>query len=117
MPSNSKPPENGPHSTSGELPQATVERLYSYYLLAQHADEEERIHISSSHLASNLAIGDTQVREDFAAIGLSGQPKHGYRVDETIARLREALGLDQLHPTVVCGVGNLGTALLKYSRF
>lgn len=95
----------------------SVERMYSYYLLVQHARELGQRHISSRQLAENLAIGDTQVRKDMSAIGVVGQPKHGYRVEETIEQLRLAMGVDQLHPTVICGVGNLGTALLKYSRF
>jgi redox-sensing transcriptional repressor len=99
------------------LSASSVERMYSYYLLAQHARELGATHISSGQLAQNLAIGDTQVRKDFAALGVVGQPKHGYRVVEAIGRLREAMGFDQLHPTVVCGVGPLGTALLEYSRF
>jgi redox-sensing transcriptional repressor len=109
--------KNGSPEEGHALSASSIERMYSYYLLAQHAKELEQLHISSRQLAENLAIGDTQVRKDFAALGVVGQPKHGYRVDEAIARLREAMGLDQLHPTVVCGVGHLGTALLKYSRF
>jgi redox-sensing transcriptional repressor len=104
---------NGADSLSA----SSVERMYSYYLLARHAHDQGITHISSRQLAENLSIGDTQVRKDLAAIGIVGQPKHGYRTDETISALRTAMGLDQLHPTVVCGVGNLGTALLKYSRF
>ncbi len=99
------------------LSASSVERMYTYYLLAQHALELGQTHISSRQMAENLAIGDTQVRKDIAALGVVGQPKHGYRVHDAIDRLREAMGLDQLHPTVVCGVGPLGTALLEYSRF
>jgi redox-sensing transcriptional repressor len=109
--------KHGSHDEGHALSSSSIERMYSYYLLAQHAQELEQTHISSRQLAGNLSIGDTQVRKDFAALGVVGQPKHGYRVAEAIAKLRETLGLDQLHPTVVCGVGLLGTALLKYSRF
>src|SRR5688500_7780910 len=108
---------NGASEDGHPLSASSVERMYSYYLLARHALELGQTHISSRQLAENLAIGDTQVRKDIAALGVVGQPKHGYRVEDAISRLREAMGLDQLHPTVVCGVGHLGTALLKYSRF
>jgi redox-sensing transcriptional repressor len=96
---------------------STVERLYSYYLLAVHSVEAGRTHISSAQLARYMDIGDTQIRKDMAAIGLLGQPRHGYPLPETIGALRQAMGIDQRHPAVLCGVGNLGTALLEYSRF
>jgi redox-sensing transcriptional repressor len=100
-----------------ELSRSSVERLYSYYLLAQRAKEQGASHISSRQLAEFLSIGDTQVRKDMAAIQLVGQPKRGYEVGATIDALRATMGLDQVHRAVLCGVGNLGTALLKYSRF
>jgi redox-sensing transcriptional repressor len=109
--------DNGMLDAGAPLSASSIERMYSYYLLAQHARELGQTHISSKQLAQNLSIGDTQVRKDIAALGVVGQPKHGYRVDEAISRLRQAMGLDQLHPTVICGVGNLGRALLEYSRF
>lgn len=100
-----------------ELSRSSVERLYSYYLLAVHAQHQGATHISSRQLAENLLIGDTQVRKDMAAINLVGQPKRGYDISDTIHALREAMGLEQVQHAVLCGVGNLGRALLKYSRF
>lgn len=104
-------------SRTYELSRSSVERLYSYYLLAMRAKEEGQSHISSGQLSKNLLIGDTQVRKDMAAISMVGQPKHGYRIEEAIHALQKAMGIDQVHPTVLCGVGNLGMALLEYSRF
>jgi len=100
-----------------ELSRSSVERLYSYYLLALHAKENGSEHISSKQLAENLLIGDTQVRKDMAAINLVGQPKRGYEIDATISALRDSMGLDQVHHAVLCGAGKLGRALLEYSRF
>ena len=108
---------SGDASQSPVLSRSSVERLYSYYLLAWYAREQGYTHISSRRLAENLLIGDTQVRKDMAAISLVGQPKRGYEVEATIDALRQAMGLDQVHHAVLCGVGNLGRALLRYSRF
>lgn len=102
--------------SSRGLPLSTVERLYSYYILALHAWNGNKTHISSAQLAKYMSIGDTQVRKDMAAIGLLGQPRHGYPLESAIRTLRHAMGIDQKHPAVLCGVGNLGTALLEYSR-
>ena len=100
-----------------ELSRSSVERLYSYYLLSLRAREKGADHISSKQLAENLLIGDTQVRKDMAAINMVGQPKRGYEIEATIAALRDAMGLDQVHHAVLCGAGKLGRALLEYSRF
>lgn len=103
--------------SASDLSRSSVERLYSYYLLTMHAREDGATHISSRQLAENLLIGDTQVRKDMAAINLAGQPKRGYEIDATIVALRSAMGLNQMHHAVLCGAGNLGCALLEYSRF
>lgn len=105
------------NALNAELSRSSVERLYSYYLLAQRAQEQGSRHISSRQLAQYLSIGDTQVRKDMAAISLVGQPKRGYEIKATLQAITTAMGLDQIHRAVLCGVGNLGTALLRYSRF
>lgn len=102
---------------STDLSRSSVERLYSYYLLALRAQEQGAKHISSRQLSEYLAIGDTQVRKDMAAINLVGQPKRGYEISATLEAITSAMGLDQIHRAVLCGVGNLGTAILRYSRF
>jgi len=108
-------PEN--QAAQSELSRSSIERLYSYYLLAKRAKEQSGKYISSRQLAEYLSIGDTQVRKDMAAINLAGQPKRGYDIDSTIQALSHVMGLDQIHRAVLCGVGHLGTALLRYSRF
>jgi redox-sensing transcriptional repressor len=105
------------HNGRGELSKSSLERLYSYYLLAQRSREQGKSHVSSRQLSQPLLIGDTQVRKDMAAIGINGLPKRGYEIDSTLSALRSTLGLDQLHRAVLCGAGNLGRALLEYSRF
>ena len=102
---------------ASDLSRSSVERLYSYYLLTMHAKDDGATHISSRQLAENLLIGDTQVRKDMAAINLAGQPKRGYEIEATLVALRSAMGLNQMHHAVLCGAGNLGCALLEYSRF
>lgn len=115
--SGAAPEDAATPNTPAELSRYSLERLYSYYLLAQRSRQQGHSHISSRQLAQHLLIGDTQVRKDMAAIGLTGQPKRGYEIDSTLAALRSTMGLDQIHRAVLCGVGNLGRALLEYSRF
>lgn len=112
---NAKKPDRGNHIP--ELSRSSVERLYTYYLLAHRSLEQGQDYISSRQLAEYLSIGDTQVRKDMAAINVVGLPKRGYEIQSTTQALRRAMGLDQVHRAVLCGVGKLGRALLEYSRF
>ena len=114
---NSVDGSHGAPRGNGTLSRSLIERLYSYYLLTRRAEDQGATHISSRQLAENLSIGDTQVRKDMAAIQIVGLPKRGYDVELTIEALRRAMGLEQTNHAVVCGVGNLGRALLEYSRF
>jgi redox-sensing transcriptional repressor len=108
---------NEQRSHVSDLSRSSVERLYTYYLLAQRTLDEGQDYVSSRQLAEYLSIGDTQVRKDMAAISVVGLPKRGYEIQSTMAALRRAMGLDQVHRAVLCGVGKLGRALLEYSRF
>ncbi len=69
---NTKKPDRS--NNTPELSRSSVERLYTYYLLAHRSMEQGQDYISSRQLAEYLSIGDTQVRKDMAAINVVGLP-------------------------------------------
>jgi redox-sensing transcriptional repressor len=73
--------------------------------------------VSSSLLGESLAITDTQVRKDLAALGSLGQPGIGYDVAELIGAIRSRLGIDREWRAALVGVGNLARALMRYHGF
>lgn len=73
--------------------------------------------ISSSHLAVQFRVDDTQVRKDLAVIGVRGRPNAGFRRSQILERIRGFLGLGRSLKAVVVGVGRLGGALVAYRDF
>lgn len=100
------------------LRRSTLERLMQYYrFLAELAARRALPTVTSAQIAVALDVDPTQVRKDFAAIGLMGIGRVGYDVHEVCYTIRMVLGLDQKHEAVLIGTGHLGGALLAYSGF
>ena len=72
---------------------------------------------SSSALAAAAGVKPAQLRKDLAYFGQFGTRGLGYAVEELRDGIREVLGREQLQPVVLVGVGNLGSALLRYRGF
>ena len=62
-------------------------------------------------------LSATQIRKDLAQFGEFGIRGVGYDVERLADRLSNLLGLHRSHPIVICGVGNLGSALARYWGF
>ena len=74
--------------------------------------------MSSTAIADELRLNPVQVRKDLALVSAeSGKPKLGFRVKELIEGIESFLGLCSTHDAVLCGVGSLGSTLLKYEGF
>ena len=100
------------------LKRLVLERLMRYYrLLAESTARGPVPTVTSVQIAKALDIDATQVRKDFAAIGLTGMGRVGFDVHEVCCAIREVLGFDQRHEAVLIGTGHLGGVLLAYSGF
>jgi len=73
--------------------------------------------VSSVQLGQALGVSDAQVRKDLATLGNLGHPGVGYRPQELIGAIRQALGLNREWSVALVGVGNLARALLRYRGF
>jgi redox-sensing transcriptional repressor len=90
--------------------------LYNRYLSDATARKPIRT-ITSAQISEALDIDATQVRKDFAAIGLQGMGRVGFEVCEVCRAIRVTLGFDRNYEAVLIGTGRLGSALLAYSGF
>ena len=100
------------------LGRLVLERLMRYYRLLSESTARKRPQtITSAQIAEALDIDPTQVRKDFAAIGLLGMGRVGFDVCEVCRAIRIVLGFDQAHEAILIGTGHLGGALLAYSGF
>lgn len=100
-----------------KIPQVTAKRLplYYRYLEKLHAIGKQRV--SSAELAETLQIDPATIRRDFSYLGELGKKGYGYNVNYLLQFLRDFLKQDELTNVVLIGVGNLGTALLRYNFY
>lgn len=98
-----------------QVSKAAMQRLPLY--LAYLRTVPFRENISSAVIASELGLGEIQVRKDLASVSGAGRPKTGYRTEELIADLEDFLGYRNIDNAIVVGCGRLGTAILDYSGF
>lgn len=100
------------------LQRVVLERLIRYYrYLADLTAKRSVDTITSGQLGRVLDVDASQVRKDFAAVGLTGVSRVGYDVCEVCRTIRTALGFDRQYKAVVVGTGHLGAALLNYDGF
>lgn len=100
------------------LRRVVLERLIRYYrYLADLTARRAVDTITSAQLARVLDVDASQVRKDFAAVGLTGVSRVGYDVCEVCRTIRTALGFDDTYSAILVGTGHLGVALLNYDGF
>lgn len=100
-----------------KIPKVTAKRLplYYRYLEKLHAIGKQRI--SSADLSEALLIDPATIRRDFSYLGELGKKGYGYNVTYLLQFLRDFLKQDEVTNVVLIGVGNLGTALLRYNFY
>lgn len=99
------------------LPSAAVDRLVRCHRLCVRLKAEGRENTSSQEIGESLGYGPSQIRRDFSRLGKLGTRGTGYRVDELESVLGRTLGKGRSWNVVLVGVGNLGSALVKYGGF
>jgi redox-sensing transcriptional repressor len=96
---------------------ASAARLSLYLRCLEGWRREGVAKVSSGQIAEALGISDAQVRKDIGYLGSIGQPGIGYKVQDLVAAIREALGINREWRAILIGVGNLARALLRYRGF
>jgi redox-sensing transcriptional repressor len=86
--------------------------LYRRLLNTLLAEGQEDVY---SHQLAELARGTAaQVRRDLMALGYSGSPARGYRIQELVRSIGDYLDTPAGQNVALVGVGNLGRAILAY---
>ncbi len=100
-----------------EIPRKSIYRL-SIYLRCLHRLKSNAIRtVSSDALARAAGVKPTQLRKDLTYFGQFGTRGLGYDVEQLAAMISDLLGTRRLQPVILVGVGNLGSALLRYRGF
>lgn len=104
-------------SVRPEIPRKSIYRL-SIYLRCLHRLKSNAIRtVSSDALARAAGVKPTQLRKDLTYFGQFGTRGLGYDVEQLAAMITDLLGTRRLQPVILVGVGNLGSALLRYRGF
>lgn len=105
---------------SKKISKATMSR-FPVYLKALRKMQHDGIEVClSSELDKATGIQDTTIRRDFTYLSKTdnfGRRGKGYDVKHLIDGLSEILGLGLDESIILIGIGNLGSAILKYNRW
>ncbi len=100
-----------------EIPKKAVYRLSLYLRCLEKLTENQVETVSSVALAKAAGVKPTQLRKDIGYLGQFGTRGLGYNVETLSCAISAVLGTARLQPVVIIGVGNLGSALMRYSGF
>lgn len=96
------------------IPKATAKRLPLYYRYLRILYDAGKSKVSSTELSEAVQVDSATIRRDFSYFGELGKRGYGYDVENLVNFFAKALNEDQLTNVALIGVGNLGSALLKY---
>jgi len=100
-----------------EVSMPTIRRLPLYLSFLNSLKKKEKIHITASEISRELYIDSTQITKDFSAIQVRGKTRIGYEIINLIDEIETFLGYHIHRKAFIAGVGNLGTALTKFTKF
>ncbi|MFD2706939.1 redox-sensing transcriptional repressor Rex [Salibacterium lacus] len=98
-----------------KIPQATAKRLPLYYRFLENLYQSGKQRVSSTELSDAVKVDSATIRRDFSYFGALGKKGYGYNVQYLLSFFRKTLDQDEVTKVFLVGVGNLGTALLKYN--
>mgnify|MGYP001062098300 FL=1 len=96
------------------IPKATARRLPLYYRYLRMLHDTGKNKVSSTELSEAIQVDNATIRRDFSYFGELGKRGYGYDVENLMNFFAKTLNEDELTNVALIGVGNLGSALLKY---
>jgi redox-sensing transcriptional repressor len=91
-----------------------IGRLGQYRRLLLQLHVQNTRHVFSYQLGEATGVTAAQVRRDLMVLGFSGSPTKGYHVDDLCAMITNFLDGHDRQLTCICGIGNLGRAIMGY---
>ena len=101
--------------SQSKIPQATAKRLPLYYRYLMNLYQQGKTRVSSQELSKAVKVDSATIRRDFSYFGALGKKGYGYNVEYLLGFFRKTLDQDELTKVALIGVGNLGTAFLRYN--
>ena len=73
--------------------------------------------VFSYTLAGETGVTSDQVRKDFSEFNIKGNKRGGYDIEELLEKMEKLFHRNKDNNIVLIGMGNMGLALSKYSKF
>lgn len=73
--------------------------------------------VFSYTLANETGVTSEQVRKDFSEFQIKGNKRGGYEINDLLEKMESIFHRNKEHNIVLIGMGNMGLALSKYSKF
>jgi redox-sensing transcriptional repressor len=73
--------------------------------------------VFSYTLADETGVTSDQVRKDFSEFNIKGNKRGGYNIEELLEKMEKLFHRNKDNNIVLIGMGNMGLALSKYSKF
>ncbi len=73
--------------------------------------------VFSYTLADETGVTSDQVRKDFSEFNIKGNKRGGYDINELLEKMEKLFHRNKDNNIVLIGMGNMGLALSKYSKF
>ncbi|MDU8024900.1 MAG: redox-sensing transcriptional repressor Rex [Enterococcus faecalis] len=96
------------------IPKATARRLPLYYRYLRMLHDTGKNKVSSTELSEAVQVDSATIQRNFSYFGELGKRGYGYDVENLMNFFAKTLNEDELTNVALIGVGNLGSALLKY---
>lgn len=90
---------------------SVINRLPRYYRFLGRLLRNHVTRISSKELAELMKVTASQIRQDLNCFGGFGQQGYGYHVEELHRQIGGILGVNNMTPAILIGVGNLGKVI------
>lgn len=97
------------------IPEATKRRMPIYYKYFKTQQEAGTKRVSSKSISDSLDIDSATIRRDFSYFGELGRKGYGYNIDSLVDFFSEQIFGKTVKKVAIIGVGNLGSAFLRYN--
>lgn len=71
----------------------------------------------SHSLSEETSVSAVLIRKDFSQCGIRGKRRGGYDIDLLLGELKKIFGHEKEQNVIIVGLGNIGSALVKYEDY
>ncbi len=94
-----------------------TKRLLSYRMALLRLQKMGLKKAYSHVLAGETGVSAVLIRKDFSRCGIKGRRRGGYDIQELLDELKKLFGREKEQNVILVGLGNIGSALIKYEGY